>query len=475
MSQELYLEQEAVERLSRLPLAPVALGILDIAKNEKAPVQRLAEVIAADSILAARLLTVANLTSSLTQRLTTISQAITALGLDIVKSLALGLTVFPFESAVPGHDAFNADSDCPITLRQLWEHTLGCAVLAGRFGALVDHGSRHQAFAAGFLHDIGRVLLFRYWRESLFEALTVAHDKNIPPSEAETLALGRDHLEIGEFWSRISDLDPMLQSVIRCHHRNFSLLSDLGQEQRRLVWVVQLADSICEAHSIGKGGDQGTIPDELWAVLKLKPQEHGQEIETIKQEIEMSGEAFGFQHTKSNEFSPIRPMAKRDADSERSVLKGSQGGGKGRVIQFPSRTDVASGETQKSRDKKLTMLVVEDHASLCDMLRLYFMGYGYHVRTANDGQRALDILASEEIHLVLLDLMLPQIDGFTVLRRMREQRDEKPPYVIVVSAGTSAKDRNRVLELGANEYMPKPFQLMRLLERIQNVEKYLLA
>jgi two-component system, OmpR family, response regulator MprA len=108
------------------------------------------------------------------------------------------------------------------------------------------------------------------------------------------------------------------------------------------------------------------------------------------------------------------------------------------------------------------------------MLSLYFMRYGYHVRTASDGVSALDLLASEEIHLVLLDLMLPRMDGFTVLRQIRERASDKPPYVIVVSARASSKDRNLVLELGANEYVPKPFHLMRLLERIQSVEKYLL-
>jgi two-component system copper resistance phosphate regulon response regulator CusR len=81
----------------------------------------------------------------------------------------------------------------------------------------------------------------------------------------------------------------------------------------------------------------------------------------------------------------------------------------------------------------------------------------------------------EEIHLVLLDLMLPRMDGFSVLRQIRERAaGGKPPYVIVISAGASPRDRNLVLELGANEYMSKPFHLMRLLERIQNVEKYLL-
>ena len=147
---------------------------------------------------------------------------------------------------------------------------------------------------------------------------------------------------------------------------------------------------------------------------------------------------------------------------------------KGRVIPFPKRPRAMVKKSDTRPGKKLTILVVEDHGSLCEMLTLYFMRYGYHVRTANDGESALDLLDSEEIHLVLLDLMLPRMDGFTVLRQIRERSGDKPPYVIVVSAGASSKDRNLVLELGANEYMPKPFHLIRLLERVQNVEKYLL-
>lgn len=170
-------------------------------------------------------------------------------------------------------------------------------------------------------------------------------------------------------------------------------------------------------------------------------------------------------------------MRKRKLDIENSQPgqgSPSLAGRKARVIPFPKRPGALAKNSDKSLDKKLTILVVEDHGSLCDMLSLYFMRYGYHVRTASDGESALDIMDHEEIHLVLLDLMLPRMDGFTVLRRIRGRGDGKPPYVIVVSAGASTGDRNLVLDLGADEYMPKPFHLMRLLERIQNVEKYLL-
>jgi DNA-binding response OmpR family regulator len=128
----------------------------------------------------------------------------------------------------------------------------------------------------------------------------------------------------------------------------------------------------------------------------------------------------------------------------------------------------------KDSGKKMTILIVEDHSSLCEMLSLYFVRLGYHVRTATDGESALQIIADEKVHFVLLDLMLPRLDGFTVLRQLRETSGINTPYVIVVSAGASERDRTKVLELGANEYMPKPFHLARLIERIQSVEKHLL-
>src|SRR5262249_47357451 len=150
---------------------------IEITKNEDAAGRGLAEVVESDTKLAARVLNVVNLTSGLAQRLSTVSEAISAVSLNVVKSVALGLTVFPFDSSFGQRDGSNSENDFPITLRQIWDHALGSAVIAGRLGALVDYDSRHQAFAAGFLHDIGRVLVFRYWRESLFEAITVAQDK----------------------------------------------------------------------------------------------------------------------------------------------------------------------------------------------------------------------------------------------------------------------------------------------------------
>lgn len=145
----------------------------------------------------------------------------------------------------------------------------------------------------------------------------------------------------------------------------------------------------------------------------------------------------------------------------------------GQVIKFPSREERASRTATDRPLRKLTILLAEDHSSLRDIVSVYLMRQGYHVRTAGSGQNALDVLRAEEVDLLLLDLMLPGMDGFEVLRRVRENKAAPQPYVVVVSALTTEPDRKKAEELGCDDYLPKPFHLPHLLERVVAVEKRL--
>ena len=475
MAQRLNLHDEICERVARLTPAPIALRILAVLRNQKAPVQSLADVINTDALLTARVLKLANFAADQSQKLVTVSDAITIMGLDALKSLTLGLTTFPLHSIPRKTDGFDPDGS-PITLRELWEHSIGCAVVAARIARYVDHVSPNQAFAAGFLHDMGRLLMYRCSKESFYTAITVATAKSIPLSEAETLAVGMDHVTLGEMWAGRSELPHGFQQVIRYHHEPPCMLPEsMDLELRTMIAVVQLADLVCESRVMGWGGDPGIVPSELWRSLQLREEDWSGQFETIKQEIEAARESFGFPKEDVKRTQPTRHRARK---GERELLTERQKAAvnltRGRVIPFPPRNKSEVGMQKQPSTKKLTILVVEDHGSLCEMLSLYLMRYGYHVRTADNGETALEILSNEEIHLVLLDLMLPRLDGFAVLKELREKRKGSAPYIIVVSAGASERDRNKVLELGANEYMPKPFHLTRLLERIQTVEKYLL-
>lgn len=475
MTQRLTLPDEICERVAGLAPSPVAVRILEILRSERAPVQRLADVIATDPLLAVRLLKLANLAAGRPQRLITMSLAITVMGVDAIKSLALGLTTFPLPS-VPGKTDDAHPYDTPITLRELWEHSIGCAAVAARIATQVDNVSPHQAFAAGFLHDMGRLLLYRCSREGFYTAITVASAKSIPLSEAETLAVGMNHVALGEIWAGRSELPHGLQLVMHHHHNPAWMLPEsMDVELRALIAVVQLADLLCESRAIGRGGDLGIVPSELWKTLRLREEGWSGQFETIKQKIEATRESFGFPKEDVKRTQPNRhPMPKKERDLVLERQKTEVNAARGRVIPFPPRNKSEVEMQKQPSTKKLMILIVEDHGSLCEMLSLYFMRYGYHVRTADNGETALEILSNEEIHLVLLDLMLPRLDGFAVLKELREKRKGSAPYIIVISAGASERDRNKVLELGANEYMPKPFHLTRLLERIQTVERYLL-
>lgn len=453
--------------------SPDAQRIVDIARNDRVSTQRFSEVIGANPLLAARLLCLTNFVPALPRRFSTLSEAVSIFGQDHLKSLALGLAMF----ALPADPAAKSESGAEpglIRLDQLWDHALGCAIVAGRIAEKIPNAVPLRAFAAGFIHDIGRVLLFQRAREKFHRAVTVAADKSIPLSQAEQLTLGTDHMEIGALWCRKTELPAPLQRHASEHHRIMDPLASDQSEENRITAIVQAADTLCELHSIGRGGDKANLPDDFWTRTGLEETDWLTSLQTIKDGVEGVREIFGFGSEAAKE-------------PRRQVIDGSESGGLGRsrrlavnaargqVVPFPRRAAApAASGVGRAAATKLKILVVEDHNSLCDMLSLYLMRYGYHVRTASDGESALDILAKEEIHLILLDLMLPRMDGFAVLRTLRERQKEKFPYIIVVSAGASEKDRSKVLDLGANEYMPKPFHLARLLERIQTVEKYLL-
>ncbi len=113
-----------------------------------------------------------------------------------------------------------------------------------------------------------------------------------------------------------------------------------------------------------------------------------------------------------------------------------------------------------------TILVVEDEPSIAEIVALYLERAGFSVRTAADGQEALDESARWLPDLIVLDLMLPRIDGYEVLRRLRTTSDTP---VIMLTARKTEVDRIAGLELGADDYVVKPFSAQELVSRVRAV------
>jgi DNA-binding response OmpR family regulator len=111
------------------------------------------------------------------------------------------------------------------------------------------------------------------------------------------------------------------------------------------------------------------------------------------------------------------------------------------------------------------ILVVEDNLDLAELVRMHLRDAGYAVEPCSDGRSALQRLQAEPFDLVILDLMLPGMDGLELCRRLRAQPNYLP--ILMLTAKSSELDRVLGLEVGADDYVTKPFSIRELLARVK--------
>lgn len=116
-------------------------------------------------------------------------------------------------------------------------------------------------------------------------------------------------------------------------------------------------------------------------------------------------------------------------------------------------------------ETKRCVLIVEDEKTIVDILRFNLNKEGFRTLEANDGRTGLELALREQPDLILLDLMLPVMDGFAVCQALREQGSNTP--VLMITAREAEQDKIRGLELGADDYITKPFSVRELVARIK--------
>ena len=130
-----------------------------------------------------------------------------------------------------------------------------------------------------------------------------------------------------------------------------------------------------------------------------------------------------------------------------------------------------NAEVYYARRENLTLnsriLIVEDNEVNRCLLRDYLCYLGYQVFTIGEGSTFFEAIAHFQPHLILLDLKLPGIDGYTLLQQLQQQLDWQEVPVIVVSAYAFRADRERAISLGAKRYFVKPVNLAQLRQAIQ--------
>ena len=117
------------------------------------------------------------------------------------------------------------------------------------------------------------------------------------------------------------------------------------------------------------------------------------------------------------------------------------------------------------------MLLVDDEPQVVWVLQFSLEAEGYRTFTARNGEEALHEIGEHRPSLMVLDIMMPTMDGWTVLEELRKLPQDDRPRVVVVSALASVRDRARASELGADAYVAKPFDVNELVEVLHGLEQ----
>src|SRR2546430_269128 len=112
------------------------------------------------------------------------------------------------------------------------------------------------------------------------------------------------------------------------------------------------------------------------------------------------------------------------------------------------------------------VLIIDDDTELCDLLTRFLSGEGFEIERAKNGMRGIELALAPKYALILLDVMMPDMNGFDVLRRIRAA--SRTPVLMLTARGDTL-DRVLGLEMGADDYLPKPFEPSELAARIRAI------
>jgi HD-like signal output (HDOD) protein len=260
-----------------LPTLPsMAATALAVAEDPSSTASDLLRVILTDPPLAARVLRVANSVYFRREgsEITDLQTAIIRLGFSNVRNLLMGVSV------IRSFNAFFVDS--PYTREDFWVHCISVGALAGRLSRADERLSSSTAFVVGLLHDIGKLVLDRYRRDSFLQALRLAQGERLPLDEAERRRFGTDHAAIAGDLLDLWNFPRELSDPIRWHH-------DPGQcpERHRMhAMLVHVADFLCDARRLGYSGNDHPVkpPAHYFEALRIREADLEAHLDALREE-----------------------------------------------------------------------------------------------------------------------------------------------------------------------------------------------
>ncbi len=240
------------------PFSAIANRALKLTNDPRSSAIDISRVISYDPAFTARVLRMANSAYyGFSRKVTTVSEAIVILGYETLKSVVLALTLQKFyDREVHGYGLEKGD---------LWKHSVGCALASRLIATQVKYISIEEAFVAGLLHDVGKVILNQFVREEIDKIIELSGSQGLSFAEAEKQVLGFDHQDIGSKVAEKWNFNDKIVEAIRCHHR-----PDRARKDMDLTAIIHVADFICLSLGLGVGSDGMLYPLKKEALDRLK-------------------------------------------------------------------------------------------------------------------------------------------------------------------------------------------------------------
>lgn len=240
------------------PFSAIANRALKLTNDPRSSAVDISRVISYDPAFTARVLRMANSAYyGFARKVTTVSEAIVILGYETLKSVVLALTLQNFyDREIKGYG---------LEKGELWKHSVGCALAARLIANQVKYPNIEEAFIAGLLHDVGKVLLNLFVKEELYQIIEMAGSQGLSFAEAEKRILGFDHQEIGAKVANKWNFNDKIVEAIQYHHR-----PDRAKKDPDLTAIVHVADFICLSLGLGVGSDGMLYPLKKEALNQLK-------------------------------------------------------------------------------------------------------------------------------------------------------------------------------------------------------------
>ncbi|MEE2657944.1 MAG: HDOD domain-containing protein [Candidatus Latescibacterota bacterium] len=254
------MDDEKQERLKRitqsiigLPTLPTVITqLISLIDNPKTSARNVAQLISTDQALTAKILKIANSAFyGFPRGIATVDLAVVVLGFETVKNLGLSVSVLErfSGSGESGVGAEGTDSVAGFDRQKFWEHSIACGVAARMLAGKLRYRVPGEAFAAGILHDIGRLILSQYFPSEFAEVLEFMDKEELYIGHAEECVLGITHAQVGGWLAERWNLPTQLEETISQHHTPGRL--GRGAE---LPSLIHLADFLCRRERIGDGG-----------------------------------------------------------------------------------------------------------------------------------------------------------------------------------------------------------------------------